>query len=55
MGKQKKKYIKPKITRIRLDAKTAVLNGCKFSSGPGGPRNSNCRGGAGGICREQGS
>jgi hypothetical protein len=55
MEKKKKKYEKPKITKIRLDAKTAVLASCKFPSSSGGPRNQNCRGAQFGICREQGS
>ena len=32
----KKQYEKPKITRIKLDARTAVLGICK-TSGAGGP------------------
>lgn len=55
MQEKKKKYLKPKINRIKIDAKTAVLNVCKVSHGPGGPLNKNCRGGVGGICREPGS
>ena len=36
--KKKKKYVKPEVMKISLDAKTAVLGGCKISgvSGPGG-------------------
>ena len=34
--KEKKPYEKPKITRIKLDAKTAVLGVCK-TAGAGGP------------------
>lgn len=36
--KKRKKYVKPKVTKIKLDAKCAVLGGCKISgdSGPGG-------------------
>lgn len=33
---KKKKYEKPKVTRIKLDAKTAVLAVCK-TTGAGGP------------------
>ena len=35
-NKEKKKYDKPKVTRIKLDAKTAVLSICK-TAGAGGP------------------
>jgi hypothetical protein len=35
-SKEKKKYEKPKVTRIKLDARTAVLGVCK-TSGAGGP------------------
>ena len=34
---KKKKYVKPKVTRNKLDAKTAVLGICK-TTGAGGPR-----------------
>lgn len=34
--KEKKQYEKPRITRIKLDARTAVLGICK-TSGAGGP------------------
>jgi len=40
-SKEKKKYEKPKVTRIKLDARTAVLGICK-TSGAGGPGNFNC-------------
>jgi hypothetical protein len=53
--KKKKKYIKPKITKIKLDAKTAVLSVCKVSHGMGGPGNINCRGIGGPYCLDQGS
>jgi hypothetical protein len=54
--KKKKKYVKPKITRIKLDAETAVLMACKVAGGSAeGPRNINCRGGSGGYCMTQGS
>jgi len=52
---KKKKYVKPKITRIKLDAETAVLMACKDAGGVGGPHNKNCRGGGGGYCMTQGS
>ena len=38
---EKKTYEKPKITRIRLDARTAVLGICK-TSGAGGPAAYGC-------------
>ena len=42
MEKQKKKeYVKPKLTKIRLDAKCAVLGGCKIS-GDSGTNGSGC-------------
>ena len=33
--KKKKKYVKPEVTKISLDAKTAVLGGCKLQGGSG--------------------
>ena len=54
--KKKKKYVKPKVTKIKLDAKTAVLSVCKVHQGSGGPMNVNCRGtGEGGLCLTHGS
>ena len=38
---EKKTYEKPKITRIKLDARTAILGICK-TSGAGGPGYFNC-------------
>lgn len=38
---EKKKYEKPKVTRIKLDAKTAVLGVCK-TAGVGGPASPGC-------------
>ena len=37
MEKEKKKYTKPEIKKIKLDAKTAILSVCKTSGyfGPG--------------------
>ena len=36
MEKNKKKnYVKPMVTKIKLDAKTAVLGGCKVQGGSG--------------------
>ena len=53
--KKKRKYVKPKITRIKLDATTAVLSTCKVQHESFGPMNDNCRGMQGGTCVEQGS
>jgi len=39
--KKRKKYVKPKVTKIKLDAKCAVLGGCKIS-GEAGPSGSGC-------------
>ena len=38
---EKKKYVKPEVTKIRLDAKCAVLGGCKISGGDG-PSGTDC-------------
>jgi hypothetical protein len=38
---KKRKYVKPKVTKIYLDAECAVLGACKFSGGSG-PNGSNC-------------
>jgi hypothetical protein len=40
-NKEKKTYEKPRITRIKLDARTAVLGICK-TSGAGGPAAYGC-------------
>jgi len=51
--KQKKKYNKPKVTKIKLDAECAVLGFCKTSPGVG-PGKPNC--GVSGIaCSSNGS
>jgi hypothetical protein len=39
--KKRKKYVKPKVTKIQLDAKCAVLGGCKIS-GEDGPMATGC-------------
>jgi hypothetical protein len=52
---KKRKYVKPKITKIKLDPTTVVLASCKAAGISAGPLNNNCRGGVFGICREQGS
>jgi hypothetical protein len=51
---KKKKYEKPQVTRIRLDAKCAVLGFCK-NTGMGGPVVSGCQDGLGGNCLSAGS
>jgi hypothetical protein len=48
----KKKYEKPKLTKITLDPETAVLGKCK-NLGLTGPNGFNCRAVA--VCREPGS
>jgi uncharacterized ferredoxin-like protein len=40
-NKKKKKYVKPEITKIKLDAKCAVLGGCKIG-GDDGPNGTGC-------------
>jgi len=40
-NKKKKKYVKPAVTKIRLDAKCAVLGFCKVSGGSG-PNGDDC-------------
>jgi len=50
--KEKKKYEKPKVTRIKLDARTAVLGICK-TSGAGGPNSYGCE--VVGPCEDAGS
>ena len=39
--KNKKKYVKPELTKIYLDAECAVLGACKFVGGSG-PNGSDC-------------
>jgi hypothetical protein len=50
----KKPYVKPAVTRIKLDAKCAVLGFCK-GSGLGGPGGGNCTDGGVGTCLDDGS
>jgi hypothetical protein len=52
--KMKKKYEKPKITKIKFDAKTAVLAVCK-TSGIGGPGGMGCETFLGDPCKTAGS
>ena len=40
--KKKRKYEKPKVTKIKLDAKCAVLGFCKTDGSTGGPTGGNC-------------
>ena len=49
----RKKYEKPKVTKIRLDPETAVLGKCK-NFGLTGPNGTDC-GAPFPVCREQGS
>jgi hypothetical protein len=49
----KKKYEKPKLTKLPLDPETAVLGKCK-NTGLRGPRGANC-GMPFPLCREVGS
>jgi hypothetical protein len=51
--KSKKRYEKPVVTRIRLDAKCAVLGFCKGASS--GPAVGLCTDGFGGGCLTNGS
>ena len=51
---KKKKYEKPEVTRITLDAKCAVLGFCKTTSGAG-PAVVNCQDGFGSACLTSGS
>jgi hypothetical protein len=51
---QKKKYEKPQVKRIKLDARNAVLGFCKGTS-MGGPTVSGCEDGWGDPCNEAGS
>jgi len=52
--KTKKKYEKPEITKIKLDAKTAVLAACK-TSGAFGPGGNGCIDFWGDACSQAGS
>jgi len=51
--KGKKKYEKPRVTRIKLDAKGAVLGFCKINGALWGPGNSDCN--YPGYCTAEGS
>jgi hypothetical protein len=42
MRNMKKKYEKPEIMRIKLDAQTAVLSVCKAAATEGGPTSASC-------------
>jgi hypothetical protein len=52
--KIKKKYQRPKITRISLDAKTAVLAVCKTDA-KFGPGKTGCKNHLGNNCNQAGS
>jgi hypothetical protein len=54
MRNEKKKYIKPEIKKIKLDAKTAVLAVCKTAGGTG-PEGGNCGPPIFQPCQENGS
>ena len=54
MEKEKKKYIKPEIKKIKLDAKTAILSVCK-TSGSFGPGTVGCQTFLGDNCLDMGS
>ena len=51
---KKKKYEKPKVTRVKLDAQCAVLAVCKTSGSFDGP-GPNCQNFIGDPCRDDGS
>jgi hypothetical protein len=51
----KKEYEKPKVTRIQLDAKCAILGFCKQVSIGSGPAAPGCGDGIGSLCLSQGS
>lgn len=50
----KKKYEKPEVARITLDAKCAVLGFCKGASGSG-PARTGCKDALGDSCKSSGS
>jgi len=52
---ERKTYEKPKVTRIRLDAKCAVLGFCKQSSTGSGPAMTGCRDALSAPCVTYGS
>jgi len=53
---RKKEYEKPKVTRITLDAKCAVLGFCKtYNTGGAGPVVSYCSDGFSSACLTSGS
>jgi len=54
MKNQKKKYVKPEIKKIKLDAKTAVLAVCKTVA-VGGPSGVGCGPPVFQACQEPGS
>jgi hypothetical protein len=53
--KKKKAYEKPKLTRIVLDAKCAVLGFCKGAGGVAGPALPGCQDAFGSPCSDSGS
>jgi hypothetical protein len=53
--KKKKEYERPKVTRITLDAKCAVLGFCKQVSIGSGPALTGCQDALSSPCASQGS
>jgi hypothetical protein len=52
---RKKEYERPKVTRITLDAKCAVLGFCKQASTGSGPAQTGCQDALFSPCASQGS
>ena len=52
-NEKKKKYAKPQVTKIRLDAKCAVLGFCKMVGGSGPYTGTDCD--CPGCCSDSGS
>jgi hypothetical protein len=52
---KKKKYVKPAVTRVKLDAKCAVLGFCKQVSIGSGPALTGCVDALSSPCQSQGS
>ena len=52
-NEKKKKYVKPQVTKIRLDAKCAVLGFCKLEGGSGPYGGTDCD--SPGYCSSPGS
>jgi hypothetical protein len=52
---QKEPYVKPEATRIRLDARCAVLGFCKQAATGSGPALAGCQDALSSPCQSQGS